>query len=1034
MPRVGAPAGGVHAIARRGTRQTPHRGVYGNSIWFQCLELRKRCRVFLWNVYISPKAPVATIERFLDSISPILRTQATAGNVIMGGDLNIRPTDPTYFPEYATQDLVPERQHVKSAAIWSRLRADGWRPIAHPATPFPYTFKSRASDARSQPDHVLLFHPRPTTHGTCAVQHAPKLSSGRISTDHHLVHATIQLDKELVPISTDGQSISRKLPPPTHILWDAFKATERAIEAENPKQLHAAAKIFFGSQHPMSLCIPTEVKAAMKAREARIAAWKALRRAQKAGQLLEGSPSSELLRTNLHDALRASKKAWRHAKRTYTKRCKMKRSHAIDKQIQRRLLQGPQGQQPDPANFLAHQRLTMGHITLREVRAEEMGEPAPSDDPQHPFTIPEAELAIERLACNRMPGPHGLPAELAKAFPKMFAQHAVERANHALKTGTWPTAWATATGQAVPKPNADKDDPATFRLIAALPTVAKIVTYMLLQRIKHHVQPAIPLQQTGFAPQTRVELAVSGAAAFFAAAKSNGQTVLATTVDIRKAFDTVDRQLLLQKLETVGVPEEMSRLLRNYLSKTKVLLPAGEINYQRGVVQGCVLSPLLFALYTADIAKSVHGPTEGSEQALFLYADDILLLSTKPEEHAATLQRIVEEVNKIRLQVHPNKCRTLITGTRRAQQRCWKRLLHHLPNSLKALFQSQCAQMRYLGYTLTPYGIQAGDSQLLERAKTVASKLSALALSQSLGPEDLARAAKTHLVPLLDWGYAVPTRPGGRLRNWRAQDAAADQVISKAVSGPTFGALTSGPRKIPYPIIGEALSIQPASSRRAKLAQGLANLITQLPDDHPTAKCVRIANRGDDQCDNLTSLLAERSMHCDSPPAHASVMTWDRNLTCYGDCLKALSMLHRPELRRAMLKLRTNTNTFCPGDAIRMMPSSEQYCQCDATERVKDTLHHRLLACSFGKWVSIRSRFVREMDLAIGSRGRQRTQTTVSILEYAAYGCTNKLKKACTSVGISEERADVGIMRLVRAAASCVHEIILASKPPAAQG
>ena len=118
----------------------------------------------------------------------------------------------------------------------------------------------------------------------------------------------------------------------------------------------------------------------------------------------------------------------------------------------------------------------------------------------------------------------------------------------------------------------------------------------------------------------------------------------------------MDRGLLLGKLEHAGTPPDIFYALQSYFGKTKVQLPGGTIHYKRGVVQGCVLSPLLFALYTASLAKCAEPVDHGAEQVLFLYADDVLLLSTSASKHASTLRKLVTGTNHLLLEVHPSKC------------------------------------------------------------------------------------------------------------------------------------------------------------------------------------------------------------------------------------------------------------------------------------------------------------------------------------------------------------------------------------------
>ena len=103
-----------------------------------------------------------------------------------------------------------------------------------------------------------------------------------------------------------------------------------------------------------------------------------------------------------------------------------------------------------------------------------------------------------------------------------------------------------------------------------------------------------------------------------------GKLVGLVFIDLKKAFDTVDHDILCKKLELYGVQQRELSWFRSYLSNRKqfcrvngVDSDVGEIEV--GVPQGSCLGPLLFLIYINDLPQTVQG------SSVTMYADDTSL-------------------------------------------------------------------------------------------------------------------------------------------------------------------------------------------------------------------------------------------------------------------------------------------------------------------------------------------------------------------------------------------------------------------------
>ena len=106
-------------------------------------------------------------------------------------------------------------------------------------------------------------------------------------------------------------------------------------------------------------------------------------------------------------------------------------------------------------------------------------------------------------------------------------------------------------------------------------------------------------------------------------------------IDLQKAFDTINHEILLKKLEAIGFPDKCIRWFRPYLYEriffTEIENRLSDFRkVSCDVPQGSILGPLLFLIYVNDMPQAV-------KSNLFLYADDSCLMYQR---------RNVEEIEK----------------------------------------------------------------------------------------------------------------------------------------------------------------------------------------------------------------------------------------------------------------------------------------------------------------------------------------------------------------------------------------------------
>ena len=129
-------------------------------------------------------------------------------------------------------------------------------------------------------------------------------------------------------------------------------------------------------------------------------------------------------------------------------------------------------------------------------------------------------------------------------------------------------------------------------------------------------------------------------------------------IDCAKAFDGVDHNKLWKILKEMGIPDQLTCLLRNLNADQEATVRTGHgtidwFQIGKGVRQGCILSPCLFNFYAEYIMKNA-GLDEaqagiqiaGRNINNLRYADDTTLMAESEEELKSLLMKVKEESGK----------------------------------------------------------------------------------------------------------------------------------------------------------------------------------------------------------------------------------------------------------------------------------------------------------------------------------------------------------------------------------------------------
>ena len=186
-----------------------------------------------------------------------------------------------------------------------------------------------------------------------------------------------------------------------------------------------------------------------------------------------------------------------------------------------------------------------------------------------------------------------------------------------------------------------------YRPISLLPTLSKVLERLVFNRLYKYisVNHLIVKEQFGFRPKHSTELALIPATELLNSFLENRLVSLAIYIDLSKAFDALDHDILLHKLYVYGVRGHALQWFSSYLRNRKQLVSVNNSNSEfvtmhTGVPQGSIVGPLLFLVYVNDLTRS-------SKLASFiLYADDTNLFFSEKELNSL-MQTANSELEKV---------------------------------------------------------------------------------------------------------------------------------------------------------------------------------------------------------------------------------------------------------------------------------------------------------------------------------------------------------------------------------------------------
>ncbi len=315
------------------------------------------------------------------------------------------------------------------------------------------------------------------------------------------------------------------------------------------------------------------------------------------------------------------------------------------------------------------------------------------------FSEDDVRRELRRVNVRKAAGPDGITGRVLRSCADQLAGLFTSIFNESLATSVVPTSFKKSVIIPVPK-NSKPSCLNDYRPVALTSTVMKVFERLLKKHICSSIPATLDPLQFAYRPNRSTDDAISQVlhSSLTHIDSKNGNYVRLLFIDYSSAFNTIVPTKLTVKLSDLGLNTSLCDWIQDFLTARPQVVKVGQftsnsITLNIGAPQGCVLSPLLYSLYTHDCVSS-HSST-----SIIKFADDTVVLGLiNNDDEAAYLdeaERLTSWCQDNCLSLNVSKTKELIVDFRKRQQR------PYTPLMISGTPVERVSSFKYLGVNIS---------------------------------------------------------------------------------------------------------------------------------------------------------------------------------------------------------------------------------------------------------------------------------------------------------------------------------------------